>query len=177
MCPREVACGLLAVTGWLLIFAAGIIVPTQPYRTQVTSMPFSLASITAWLIILCCYTITNLALLSFLAAMAGEFSRRTMTAALRVPGTPVASPLFRVIARYSTAGIRGFVTYLLVVSGLVVITTDAITNAGQADYLRFGALVSVISFVAGYEITTFRRVLTRITGFLSNASTTPGDPH
>lgn len=167
----EVLLGVLAMVGWIAFFAMGTIVATQAWRDQITSGEGDGSMLVAWLVVLSCYTIPNTAVISFLAAVAGEFSSRAWHRLESIKRhhtvTLVAPTREETLTRYATAGTRGFVLYLLIMSGLLVIATDAIAKTDQGQYLRIAALLSVVAFVAGYDVMVFRRSLERVISLIA----------
>ena len=167
----EVVLGVAAVVGWLLFFAGGTIVSTAELRAMVEKGTFQspLQAVWAWWGVVTCYTITNAAFLASLAAVAGQFSNRSRESELRSAGTKALLPphIRDVMACYSAAAMRGFVIYLLVISGLLLVTTEAIASPDQNQYVRLAATISVISFIAGYDSQVFKQALDRIVALVS----------
>jgi hypothetical protein len=168
----EIAFGVISVVAWLLLFVAGTVVGTADFRTALGAGRLASASevITAILTVLTCYTITNVAFLAVLAAVAGEFSARSRVSSLTISirRDDDATPHLRdVLACYSAAGMRGFVIYLLFIAGLLLVTTDAVANADQGQYVRLAGLLSVVSFAAGYDAELFRRAIDRVVSLVS----------
>jgi hypothetical protein len=172
MRSAEVAIGIIAMLLWLLFFTLGTTVNTAPHRAALQSAP----DLASWLgsagIVFTCYTVTNIALLASLAAATGEFSQRSRSSEFLMSrqSRPVPA-LHDVCAYYASASLRGFVVYLLGVSGLLLITTDAIANAQQDQYVRLAGTVSVVAFIAGYDVQVFKRVLERIVSLISREET------
>lgn len=174
----EVVFGIASILCWLCFFLAGTVVATQPYRQMIadTTAAPALGLLGAWSIVLTCYTVTNIAFLSCFAAVIGKFCRRSLsyeTATINgLTPAPVAS--FReVLVFYSVAVARGFVIYLMLAAGLIMLTTDAVTNAKQEDYIRLAGTVSVIAFLAGYDAEIFKRALDRIASFSTDGKRKP----
>jgi hypothetical protein len=64
---------------------------------------------------------------------------------------------------------RGFVIYLLVVSGLLLVTTEAIAKSDQSQYVRLAATMSVVSFIAGYDSLVFKRALEKVVAVITQS--------
>lgn len=52
---------------------------------------------------------------------------------------------------YGRSILAGFFVYLVVLSGLLLLTTKALTNADQEQYVQLAGLLSVVAFVVGYH--------------------------
>lgn len=167
----EIAFGVIAVAAWLLFFISGTVIGTADTREFLDSgdAESALEALGALLKILACYTITNVAFLAGLAAVAGEFSFRSRLSSLAATWTSHAdAPQLRdVLACYSAAAMRGFVIYLMFIAGLLLVTTEAITSPDQGQYVRLAGTISVLSFVAGYDAEMFRRALDRVVSLMS----------
>lgn len=174
----EVVFGIASILGWLCFFLAGTVVATAPYRAMIadTSAASAAGLFGAWTVVLTCYTVTNIAFLSCFAAVIGKFSRRSLsyeTATIHgLTPAPIAS--FReVLVFYAVAIARGFVIYLMLAAGLIMLTTDAVTNAKQEEYIRLAGTVSVIAFLAGYDAEIFKRALDRIASLSTDGKRKP----
>ena len=147
----EFLVSVVLVLSWIGCFAAGIVVNTQPYRAMLgepTAIDASLAA-GAWFIVVMCYTITNTAFLSCLAAVIGALAARSLARGRHK--APLRASF--------DALMYGFFVYLVVISGLLLFTTEAITNPGQAQYVRLAGVISVVAFLTGYDPTLFRRLI------------------
>lgn len=136
---------------WIGCFAAGIVVNTQPYRGMLAdpaTISYSAAA-GAWLVVVTCYTITNTAILSCLAAVIGSLAARSLVRGQRK------APLRACF----DALMYGFFVYLVVVSGLLLFTTEAITEASQAQYVRLAGVISAVAFLTGYDPSIFKRLI------------------
>ncbi|MEK6263068.1 MAG: hypothetical protein AABP62_31190, partial [Planctomycetota bacterium] len=122
----------------------------------------------AWLILLTSYTVTNFAILSCLAAIIGKFSRRSLsfeTASLDGLA-PALTPTFReVMVFYSVATTRGFVIYLMLTGGLILLSTTTVTESSPSEYIKLASTISIMAFMAGYDSKVFKQSLDRIATF------------
>ena len=169
----EVLFGIAAVLGWVLFFASGTVISTANAREVISAANFDsfFHVFSSWLTVVTCYTVTNVAFLSCLAAIAGQFSSRSRESELRVSnGRAVQNPHFKeVLACYASASMRGFVIYLLIVSGLLLVTTEAMATPNQNQYVRLAGTMSVVSFIAGYDSNVFRQALERVVALVSQS--------
>jgi hypothetical protein len=166
---RELLTGFFALAAWFLLFAGGILIGTASY---IKSLEGNLA-VTQWMwavtMVVLFWTITNVGILSCLAAILGAFGRRTrFTSRLAVnyPDDAAISPTNAdartVVILYASAIIRGFGVYALMLAGLLVMATETLLNPSQGHYVRLAATISVISFYAGYDPEMFAGILERI---------------
>ena len=136
----------------------------------------------AWTVVLTSFTIPNLAFLSCLAAIGGEFCRRAKINEIELEKRILAYDESResltytaLVGSYTAAGMRGFVVYLLVIGGLFLIDTDALVAGSathiQSQYIRMAGMLSVFAFITGYDTAFFRRSLERIVGWVSQTPT------
>jgi hypothetical protein len=166
---RELLAGFVALAAWFLLFAGGILIATAPYiKTLGTNVAIAQWTSAMSMIVLF-WTITNVGILSCLAAVLGAFGRRTrFTSRLAVnyPDDTATNPTNAdpriVVIMYATAIIRGFGVYALMLAGLLVMATETMLNPSQDQYVRLAATISVISFYAGYDPEMFAGILERI---------------
>lgn len=170
----EVVFGMLAIVFWLCFFTAGAFVGTEPYRKALMTPGAATVAVhlKAWFIVLTCYTFTNTAILSCAAGVIGKFCRRSLAYEVAtLHGYPRTSePTIReVLVMYSVAIARGWVIYLMLAAGLLILTSDKMANPEQGDYIRLAGTVSVIGFLAGYDADVFKRALDRVAMFSMDA--------
>ena len=174
----EVVFGVTTIFLWLCFLLAGIVVATRPYREMISenTAVSTWELVSAWGILLTCYTVTNIAILSCCAGVIGKFSRRSLayeTASLNGL-TPAPIATFReVLVLYSVAIARGFVIYLMLTGGLILLTTSAVTSSTPEEYIKLAGTVSILAFMAGYDAEIFKRALDRISAFSSEGKRKP----
>jgi hypothetical protein len=168
----EVVFGVTTIFLWLCFFLVGIVVETESLRTAVAENAIATTGewVGVWIILLTCYTVTNIAILSCCAGVIGKFSRRSLsyeTASLHgLKPAPIAA--FReVLVLYAVAIARGFVIYLLLTGGLILLTTPVVTNSSPEEYIKIAGTVSILAFLAGYDAEIFKRALDRVSAFSS----------
>jgi len=160
--------GLVVIVIWVFIFAAGVSVPAAPYIKMLDEMshgeasPLTLSG--CLMLVITCSTFTNPGILACLASLLGGISRRAQE--IVAPGTSTAaSPLVALSAACAAAVIRGFFLYLVFLSGLLLLTTEAITKASQDQYVQLAGTVSVLAFVIGYDPEFFSKLMNRLDGW------------
>lgn len=146
---------------WIVIFLAGIVINSAPYRERMTSKaPHIFAWFANWIIVLFVYTPTNVAILSILAGLLGALGR---CATLHVitkdkdeefPEDPI-NP-------YLSGVVRGFIVYLLIISGMIIILeSPPISPTAPDQYVRLATVISVASFIVSYNPRYFGKLLHR----------------
>jgi small-conductance mechanosensitive channel len=148
---------------WIVIFLAGIVINSAPFRDRMTSKaPNIFVWFTNWIVVLFVYTPTNVAILSIFAGLLGALGR---CATLHVitkredeefPEDPI-NP-------YLSGVVRGFIVYLLIISGMIIILeSPPISPTGPDQYVRLASVISVASFIVSYNPRYFGKLLHRAT--------------
>ncbi len=149
--------GLIVLLMWILMFASGIVIPTATYREILGQKDIGFgAAMGALFYVVTCYTVTNVALLACFSGFLGGLARRAKIAG-NEPNEK--SPESH---DYLTAVMRGFFIYLVLLSGLILLTTQAITSPTQDQYIRLAGTISVMAFIAGYDPEVFSRILMKV---------------
>ena len=170
----EIIIGATSMLLWLVLLTAGILINTQPLREMASGQGQAdgWARVGAWFVVVTCYTVTNLAFLSCFAAVIGGFCKRTQFARHEIRGEsrPEGRATFKTLtAYYASIGMRGFVVYLMIIAGLFIITTSAIVQPDQGQYVRLAGALSVLAFLMGYKAGVFAQAINRIARLLSRA--------
>ena len=154
----EVAIGSLFLGLWIVLFAAGGIISTQPFRDRLSHPENLVAALRVWFVVLTCYTVTNVAVLCCLASYLGTLGRRS-----RIGGNERCDLQGDGLRQYTAAVIRGFFVFVAMVSGTVALTgPNTFTNTSPETYLRLAATASLVSFLAGYKPQLFSRLQGRL---------------
>jgi hypothetical protein len=162
--PLEITGGVVTLGLWAVTFAVGIIFPSRPYLESLQGISsggrdltwYEVAGRLAAFVIT--YTATNAAILCCLTAWLGELGRRT-----RIDGSPQRGGIHR--GDYVAAVIRGFLAYLAVAAGFIVLGSGSgFITPTQADYVRLAALVSLLGFLTGFSPVMFKGLEERFTG-------------
>lgn len=156
---------------WLCIFAAGLSIPAAPYMSVLAEMHSSKPSLGAiassGALVLFCSTTTNPGLLACLAGILGGLSNLAhIDGRSNDTGDASVTPL---IIDCFAPMLRGFFLYLALLAGLLLLTTQAITNATQDQYVQLAGTVSVLAFMVGYDPDVFRKIMGRVNGWASKA--------
>jgi hypothetical protein len=170
---QELLLGSAALAGWFALFTGGTLIATKPYMDAIAGSISPLQAAWSGLMIVAFWTISNVGLLSILSAVLGAFGQRTHFTAKVTASQPAvaedevsAGSSREMLTHYASAIMRGFGVYALLLSGLLVMATDAIVAPDQSQYVRLAGTVSVISFYAGYDPEMLAGLLKRIERFL-----------
>jgi hypothetical protein len=154
----DIILGVTGLAAWILLYSAGSLISSEPYRNQLTGaepLEFSIL-LRSSLIVFSCYTVTNVAMLCCICSMLGGLYRgATRNGAELAGGSSVVE--IRVLPYL----IQGFVIFLLIVSGLFLLGDDPFSNLTQSKYIRLAGSASLFSFVAGYKPRVFYKWLQR----------------
>lgn len=154
----EVIIGVFGMGLWVVLFAAGGIIGTQPYRERLTDPGNVVTALKLWFVVLTCYTVTNVAMLCGLSSFLGTLGRRT-----RIAGNERIDPSGEPLRQYTAALVRGFFVFIAMVAGTMALTGPAaFTNTTPETYLRLAATASLVSFLTGYKPQLFVRLQGRL---------------
>lgn len=160
---------------WFVLFAAGLLVSTLPYRLAISPLAVSAAEMAndvqpagslllSWLVVLTCYTPTNVALLSVVAGVLGSLGCRARLGPTSTgSGNQKAqrSPCDQINPNLS-GFLRGLFVYLAVISGLLVLVEDPFEVPTPQQYARLAGFISLLSFVTSYRSAIFAGLLDRV---------------
>ena len=161
--------GFFTVSAWIFLFACGLLINSEPYRNVVTgqySQPATIdlavegtqapSLLESWIVVIFCYTPTNLMFLCILMGLIGALSRiaklHTTTEGQRNIPSDKTNPLISGI-------FRGLFVYLLVISGILLINEAPIITPTQIQYARLAGIMSIFSFQLSYNPSQFRSFL------------------
>jgi hypothetical protein len=158
--PKEIAVVAGALLAWGLLFVAGFVINSGPFRDALTSgaVLTGLQRLKYWFIILTTFTLTNVAILCCLAAVIGAAGRRLRLGLTdddfgRLDETP---------NLYAAAVVAGFFVYLVAISGVLVLVEQPFSALSPDRYTRLAGLISLLSFLAGYSPKMLAQFLGRI---------------
>ena len=157
MTTFQMILSLFMLLAWIVIFTAGLLINSQPFRETIASEGYSIMEIlNAWFVVIFCYTPINLIFLCMIAGMLGSLARiailhpdpKTKEEIPEDKSNPLLSGIF-----------RGLFVYLLIVSGTLVINESPFTMPTQVQYARLAGVMSLTSFIMSYNPTTFLKFL------------------
>lgn len=160
---KPLAWAMAAIVGWIVLFAAGVSIPSAPYISlldqMTTAQTSSIDLLGAGMMVVLCSTFTNPGILSCLAAFLGGVAKRVQAES---PPFDTGSDGPSAAAAIMSAVVRGFFLYLVMLSGLLLLTTKAITDSTQEQYVQLAGTVSVLAFMVGYDSDFFFRIMRRL---------------
>ncbi len=156
---REIVIIVLVVSAWSILFAAGVVVNSAPYRDRLGSAMYLplLYKLYYWSIFLTTYPLTNIALLSCLAAMAGAAGH-----VLKVDLSGEAKMRNHSRNPHAAAIVGGFFVYLISISGVLALVQQPFDLPSPSQYVRLAGFISLLSFLTGYNPQIFNRLLHRV---------------
>ncbi len=113
------------------------------------------------------FTVTNIAFLCLFAAFLGCMTRRWSTTFMFHPkaqsNEEVDDALKDLRRAYTTATLRGFLAYILIIAGyLIVVPEQSLNQLTPGQYARLAGAVSTIAFLVGYEPRSIARLLSQL---------------
>ncbi|MCP4260000.1 MAG: hypothetical protein GY774_21170 [Planctomycetes bacterium] len=160
----------IAMILWLSLFLVGTLVNSEPYRKRFGDFEGGIAAtIGTGLIVLFTYTLTNVAFLCILGGVLGVLG----TKAILVSDAQAGQEPRDTTSPRNSAIIRGFVVYLTVIAGVLILGNDP-AQTTQLQYVRLAGLMSIAGFVVNYRPAIFGQLLQRA-GSLIEQSTIQSD--
>jgi hypothetical protein len=156
-CLSTKGCVLAAIIFlfWLLVFGAGILINSQPFRESISGWQGTILSwkfVVVALMIVLTWTPLNIALLAGTSGLLGAQARFAGLEEKELERPDVTNPYF-------SALFRGFYIYLLFISGMLVIVETPFSSPTQEQYLRLAGLLSLASFLVNYKLKLFAKFL------------------
>lgn len=157
-----------AILIWISIFIGGILVNSEPYRNVISNYTYTTVEtetldthpggenpnfFVALLVVVLCYTPSNLVLICMCAGLLGALSR---IAKLHIKDDGQDEIASDKIDPLMSGILRGLFVYLLAISGILLINEAPITNPGRAEYVRLAGLLSILSFLLSYNPSRFQ---------------------
>jgi hypothetical protein len=162
----EALSGTVAVLTWFLLFGAGLLIDSAPYRAKISKGVFSAADVAATI---CFYTPLNVALLTLLAGFAGGCLSKVSychwsTHAAKTTPDEVSEAGIRTRRLFMTESpfastMRSFLVYLGVIAGLYITTNGPFERPTSDQYVRFAGTISLLSFLVGYDPTRLQDLI------------------
>jgi len=121
-----------------MTFAAGTMVASGPYLKRLSHLDdLGLGqAVATCILVFASYTVTNVAVLCSMSSLLGGLYRR----ATKGPGDSISMYCLPYL-------IQGFVVFLLLISGMLLISEDPFTGVTQSKYIRLAGSASLLSFV------------------------------
>ena len=152
---------------WVGFFLGGILIDTGPHRGSLAAIASPHGCdlcplLRSALVVFLFYTPTNIAFLSVLSGMLGGVGNLVHLG----PDSGDERDKDRSYPLLS-ALVRGFAVYLVLISGVILVTLDPVANPSADAYVRLAGLISAFSFAASYSPRFFARAAERIMGVKS----------
>jgi hypothetical protein len=164
----------VALLLWIVLFSSGLLVDSTFFRANVSvNGQISFANLTLAVLI---YTPTNIAFLSVLCGFIGGCASRLfdfgdLPAQLQQAKDAQNAELIQSLTRRMIylnespllSMLRGFITYIAVIAGILLVIGDPFANPTALQYIRTAGIVSLIAFVMGYDPTRFEELISKLT--------------
>ena len=148
----EKVIGIIAIGFWLFLYTGGIVIGTQPYREIMNHATDDLfVIIKAWMVVICFYTLSNVAMLCCLSSIIGAICGGQQKLSL------------------ANQAANGLFIYLILISGLLLLGASPFENLAQAQYTRLAGTSSLFSFMIGYNPKMLSRLVSRIEDLTENS--------
>lgn len=137
--------GIIVLCFWLILYTGGIVIGTQSYRDIINQgTDNTILLIKSWFIVICFYTLSNVAMLCCLASIIGGICSGNNDISFLKLAT------------------NGLFIYLILISGLLLLGTSPFENLAQAQYTRLAGTSSLFSFMIGYNPKMLSRLISKI---------------
>ena len=172
---------IVCLIAWTALFSAGILVNSQPYRQSIKdavvvkdwddfSWNYTTYIALSWIVVVTCYTPTNIAILCSVAGLLGTLGDHVKLGA----DSQGRDPSDRTHPFISSL-VRSFFVYIVLISGVFILAADpfpdptlegsSITyteSALRELYIRLAGIVSLASFAVSYDPMLFTTTLLKI---------------
>jgi hypothetical protein len=166
--------GVICVVIWVLLFAAGLMIPSEGYRKSLEHS----ATLRDFLMAGMLYTYTNVVTLTCFAGLLGGIcSRITFRGSEAAEGDLHNHPATSLSIAYRTENplasmFRSFVVFLVYIAGVAIGApggAEAFSTTAPDQYARVAGLLSLMGFAVGFDPTLFGTLLTKVPGSLKKA--------
>jgi hypothetical protein len=155
--------GTVGAVAWIIMFGLGLLVNSQVYRDSVLKG----FSFTDFIMSILTYTPTNIALLCIIAAFSGGCASRLLLAGVvkheeKVvpdPGEVKTDSQVYMSENPFSSMLRGLVVYFTFLGGVFIATPNPFANTTPSQFAQSAGVVSLLSFVVGYDPTVFRSLI------------------
>ncbi len=157
--------GIIAALAYILLFAAGLVIDSSPYRQQVNTVGG--INLYALVVVALTYTPTNVAFLAMLAGLIAGCASMITYQRIEEMGLKVNSkndPLIQQSLMYRTESpvasmFRALVVYFGFMAGILITSIEPFTVTTPEQYVRLAAAVSFFAFTVGYDPTKLAGLL------------------
>jgi hypothetical protein len=158
--------GVLCVVTWVLLFAAGVMIPSGGYRKSlehsITLGNFLMAGLL--------YTYTNVVTLTCISGLLGGICSRITFRDNENAGDLRGQPAASLSIAYRTENplasmFRSFVVFLVYIAGVAIGApggAEAFATTTPDQYARVAGLLSLMGFAVGFDPTLFGTLLSKV---------------
>jgi hypothetical protein len=150
---KKIIFTVLTLFIWLIIFCLGAFINTNPLRESLHGD----FRFTDFLIIVLAWIPTNLAILSILSGILGAMGKTLLLEMETVRTIPAQNATYRAFK----GAIAGFVLYLVLLAGTVLMIEKPFETTTPEQYFRISGVNALIAFLAGYRPEFLRKTLAR----------------
>ena len=156
--------GSVAVIIYFALFAAGLVLDSNPAREHLRTIPFDYRD---FLMVMVAYTPINVAFLGLLAGFTGGCASRITYSDLLgerpYDGSheEVKSNVFRLESPLASM-FRSLIVYFGFMAGILIAGMAPFTTTTPEQYVRFAATISFFSFLVGYDPTKLQNIVGNI---------------
>jgi hypothetical protein len=158
--PLMIIMGILGILSWIGMFSLGLLLNSQPYRDVILNH-FDLIN---FFMSILTYTPTNIAMLSVIAAFSGGCASRLLVAGMdkkevsdtRNPQIDKTDSHFYMKENPFSSMLRGLVVYFAFLTGVFIASPNPFGTTTPQQYAQTAGVVSLLSFIMGYDPTAFR---------------------
>ncbi len=170
--PTDMLLLWISMILWLAVFLIGTLVNSEPYRNRFAAFEGGIVgTIETGLVVIITYTLTNVAFLCILAGVLGVLG----TKAILVSDAQASQETYRdTTSPKNSAIIRGFLVYLTVIAGVLILGNDP-AHTTQIQYVRLAGLMSLAGFVVNYRPAIFGELLQRAGSLIAQSTTQSND--
>jgi hypothetical protein len=169
--PEAIIC-IGSIVAWVVLTAAGVAVPTKQYLDQIGATDGTVAGLAllkAWILVITCYTFTNIAMLCCLSAVVGAIGRSA-----QIDDVQRQDPATDLRTLCISGVIRGFFMFIVILSGTLILSDQKFDEISISQYLKLAGLVSLVSFAIGYDPHLFVSVFERVNQWMNTTVSQPG---
>lgn len=186
----KVACGLMAVVLWIVLFGAALLIDSKPYRSKLSANPpvsdVTMTTVSqspnvrqkfdwsAFGVSVLLYTPLNVAVLTlisgFIGGCASSITYESGHVQTNSQESKETDELQRQRSVFLTESpfasmLRSFMVYLGLIAGIYITTNDPFANPTADQYVRFAGTTSLLAFVIGYDPTKFQDLINLVPRF------------
>lgn len=151
--------GLLAVMVWFAVFLAGLTIDSKPYRMALSGGNIEASDLAMTMLT---FTVTNSAILCVLSGVVGALSYTVLFTSVsddrKHEAGAMGNQIQTTVEAVLGGVLRGFVIFLVFISGVYLGASDAFGSTTQEQYARVVATTCLLSFLVSFRPEYFSKV-------------------